>query len=100
MRSTRLGRSRATSGRAVGSSSACQGAETRTWTASKSPRSQRTRDPSRGEGREAARRDFAGTPVKMMAERTKLATALKANGDLKLVAYMMAGHPNKKRSIE
>src|SRR5713101_5627326 len=36
----------------------------------------------------------------MVAERTRLATALKARGDLKLVAYMMAGHPTKKRSIE
>ena len=26
--------------------------------------------------------------------------ALRAQGDLKLVAYMMAGHPNKKRSLE
>jgi len=36
----------------------------------------------------------------MVAERTRLDTALKARGDLKLVAYMMAGHPTKKRSIE
>src|ERR1700674_690461 len=36
----------------------------------------------------------------MVAERTKLEDALRASGDLKLVAYMMAGHPNKKRSIE
>ncbi|HKB18299.1 MAG TPA: tryptophan synthase subunit alpha [Candidatus Dormibacteraeota bacterium] len=35
-----------------------------------------------------------------MAERTRLDTALKARGDLKLIAYLMAGHPTKKRSIE
>jgi tryptophan synthase alpha chain len=33
-------------------------------------------------------------------ETSRLAGALRANGDLKLVAYMMAGHPNKKRSLE
>src|SRR5438552_757653 len=36
----------------------------------------------------------------MVAERTRLENALRANDDLKLVAYMMAGHPNRKRSIE
>ncbi len=36
----------------------------------------------------------------MVAERTRLDTALKARGDLKLIAYLMAGHPTKKRSIE
>lgn len=36
----------------------------------------------------------------MVAERTRLDSALKAKGDLKLVAYLMAGHPTKKRSIE
>ena len=37
----------------------------------------------------------------MVAERTRLENALRATGDsLKLVGYMMAGHPNKKRSIE
>ena len=37
----------------------------------------------------------------MVAETSsKLEAALKANGDLKLVAYIMAGHPSKKRSIE
>src|SRR3989449_5374819 len=37
----------------------------------------------------------------MLAEAsTRLRSALRANGDLKLVVYMMAGHPNKKRSIE
>ena len=30
----------------------------------------------------------------------RLESALRANGDLKLVAYMMAGHPHKKRSID
>lgn len=37
----------------------------------------------------------------MVAERTsRLERALKADGDLKLVAYIMAGHPSAKRSIE
>jgi tryptophan synthase alpha chain len=36
----------------------------------------------------------------MVAEATTLEKVLRANGDLKLVAYMMAGHPNKKKSIE
>src|SRR6266851_6666796 len=37
----------------------------------------------------------------MVAETSsKLEAALKAKGDLKLVAYIMAGHPSKKRSIE
>jgi tryptophan synthase alpha chain len=37
----------------------------------------------------------------MLKEGTKLENALRATGDgLKLVGYMMAGHPNKKRSIE
>lgn len=31
---------------------------------------------------------------------SRLETALKADGDLKLVAYIMAGHPTKKRSID
>ena len=31
---------------------------------------------------------------------TRLDKALRADGDLKLVAYMMGGHPNRKRSIE
>jgi tryptophan synthase alpha chain len=37
-----------------------------------------------------------------MAAKTasKLESALKAKGDLKLVAYIMAGHPSKKRSID
>ena len=30
----------------------------------------------------------------------RLDKALKADDDLKLVAYMMGGHPNRKRSIE
>jgi tryptophan synthase alpha chain len=34
------------------------------------------------------------------SNKSRLASALKADGDLKLVAYMMAGHPNRKRSIE
>jgi tryptophan synthase alpha chain len=36
----------------------------------------------------------------MVAEASRLDTALRAQGDLKLVAYMMAGHPNRKRSLE
>ena len=37
----------------------------------------------------------------MVAETSsRLESALKATGDLKLVAYMMAGHPSKKRSID
>src|SRR3982074_1469718 len=33
-------------------------------------------------------------------KQSRLEQALRASGDLKLVAYMMAGHPNKKKSIE
>jgi len=36
----------------------------------------------------------------MKTETSGLEGALRASGDLKLVAYMMAGHPNKKRSLE
>jgi tryptophan synthase alpha chain len=37
----------------------------------------------------------------VVAEQTsKLELALRADGDLKLVAYIMAGHPSKKRSID
>src|SRR5256885_13686048 len=37
----------------------------------------------------------------MLAEAsTRLRSALQANGDLKLVVYMMAGHPTAKRSID
>lgn len=36
----------------------------------------------------------------MVSETSRLDQALRANGDLKLVAYMMAGHPNRKRSLE
>src|SRR5467141_5477041 len=36
----------------------------------------------------------------MLSEAARLDEALRANGDLKLVGYMMAGHPNKKRSLE
>jgi len=36
----------------------------------------------------------------MKTETSRLDMALRAQGDLKLVAYMMAGHPNKKRSLE
>jgi tryptophan synthase alpha chain len=36
----------------------------------------------------------------VLAEAHRLEKALKADGDLKLVAYIMAGHPSKKRSID
>ena len=36
----------------------------------------------------------------MVSEAPRLEVALRADKDLKLVAYMMAGHPNRKRSIE
>ena len=36
----------------------------------------------------------------MKTETSVLEAALRATGDLKLVGYMMAGHPNKKRSLE
>ena len=36
----------------------------------------------------------------MVAEKARLATVLKAKGDLKLVPYLMAGFPTKKRSID
>jgi tryptophan synthase alpha chain len=35
-----------------------------------------------------------------VGEATRLENALRVSGDLKLVAYIMAGHPNKKKSIE
>jgi tryptophan synthase alpha chain len=35
-----------------------------------------------------------------VGEATRLENALRVSGDRKLVAYMMAGHPNKKRSLE
>ncbi len=35
-----------------------------------------------------------------VSNASRLENVLRAKGDLKLVAYMMAGHPNKKRSIE
>lgn len=36
----------------------------------------------------------------MVAEGTRLENALRATGDLKLVGYIMAGHPTKRRSVE
>src|SRR6266851_2772210 len=58
-------------GRAEGCSCACRAGATRTWTLS------------------------------MVAETTpRLESAVRATGDLKLIAYMMAGHPTKKKSIE
>jgi tryptophan synthase alpha chain len=35
-----------------------------------------------------------------VSEVTRLEAAVRADHDLKLVGYMMAGHPNRKRSIE
>ena len=39
-------------------------------------------------------------PLERVADPTRLEAAIRADGDLKLVAYMMAGHPTRKRSIE
>src|SRR5467141_2034724 len=61
---------RASSGPAGGFSFASRVAATRTWTRSK------------------------------VSDALRLETALKAEDDLKLVAYMMGGHPNRKKSIE
>jgi tryptophan synthase alpha chain len=36
----------------------------------------------------------------LKTETARLDQALRANGDLKLVAYMMAGHPTRKKSLE
>lgn len=36
----------------------------------------------------------------MLAEASRLESAVRAHGDLKLVAYIMAGHPTRERSIE
>jgi len=36
----------------------------------------------------------------MRTETTSLEQAVRATGDLKLIAYLMAGHPTKKKSIE
>ena len=36
----------------------------------------------------------------MVADKQRLSAAVRAEGDLKLIAYVMAGHPDKKRSIE
>lgn len=36
----------------------------------------------------------------MVANKQRLAAAVRADGDLKLIAYVMAGHPDKRRSIE
>lgn len=36
----------------------------------------------------------------MKTETSRLEQALRAEGDLKLVAYMMAGHPDRKKSLE
>src|SRR5258708_3883355 len=38
------------------------------------------------------------TPLK--AADAQLENAVRADGDLKLIAYMMAGHPNRKRSLK
>jgi tryptophan synthase alpha chain len=39
-------------------------------------------------------------PHNISPSGSRLESAVRAAGDLKLVAYMMAGHPNRKRSIE
>ncbi len=36
----------------------------------------------------------------MKTETSRLESAVRADGDLKLIAYMMAGHPNRKKSLE
>ena len=36
----------------------------------------------------------------MKTDTSRLETALRSTGDLKLVAYLMAGHPDRKRSID
>ena len=36
----------------------------------------------------------------MKTETSRLEAALRSTGDLKLVAYLMAGHPDRKRSVE
>lgn len=36
----------------------------------------------------------------MKAAESRIEAAVRADGDVKLVAYMMAGHPNRKRSLE
>jgi tryptophan synthase alpha chain len=36
----------------------------------------------------------------LKTDTARLEVTLRANGDLKLIAYMMAGHPNKKKSLE
>src|SRR5258708_30639618 len=70
MHSTRRALSHASSVPAGESWFACPAAATRTWTPS------------------------------MKTETSGLEGALRASGDLKLVGYMMAGHPNKKRTPE
>ncbi len=36
----------------------------------------------------------------MKTDTSRLESAVRAEGDLKLIAYMMAGHPNRKKSLE
>lgn len=36
----------------------------------------------------------------MKTQTSRLESAVRADGDLKLIAYMMAGHPNRKKSLE
>src|SRR5437773_5939503 len=40
------------------------------------------------------------TWTRLRATSSRLEKALKADGDLKLVVYLMAGHPNRKKSVE
>jgi tryptophan synthase alpha chain len=42
----------------------------------------------------------AGRAQSARADHSRLDSALRADKDLKLVAYMMGGHPNRKRSLE
>src|SRR2546427_7187648 len=71
---------RANTDPAEGSWSACRDAATRIWTRSM------VSDTGRARGARST--------------RSKLDKALRADKDLKLVAYIMGGHPNRKRSIE
>src|SRR5213076_365342 len=87
--STTPASSRSSSDPAAGSSSAFRAAATKTWKAL-------TRRPRAGR----MRRPRAGWMMKADT-RSRLESALKSkSGDLKLVAYMMAGHPSAKRSID
>ena len=51
-------------------------------------------------GRAQAAHSTAGRAQGAQPTQARLDTALRADNDLKLVAYMMGGHPNRKRSVE